>query len=139
VDQEIVDIFQAIVGWTTAAGGNVLALSTDGDSTYLQMLAREFEILANLCNFDLDSVMSDQPSLRARLGAIPTIFDALHLLQILRYNICKYGKIHAWSEKWWFTVEDLVAAGIAPHLLSDRSAAREGVLPSEPGGLPTAP
>jgi hypothetical protein len=108
-DQEIVDIFQAIMRWTTAAGGNVPALSTDGESACLQMLAREFELVANLCIFDLDSATERS----ARLGAIPTIPDTLYLLKILRYNICKYGKIHAWSGKWWFAVEDLVAAGIA--------------------------
>jgi hypothetical protein len=89
------------------------------------MIANDFAILSDMRNFDLDAAMSVQETLRARLGTILTVPDVLHLLKILRYNISKYGKIHARSGKYWFKVEDLVAAGVASHWLSDRSAAKQ--------------
>jgi hypothetical protein len=123
--QEIVDTLQAIAGWATAAGAMVQAISTDGDSTYLQLIASMFALLVDPRNFDLDAAMSNQPALRARFDTILMVPDALHLLKILRYNFSKYGKIHAWSGESWCKVTDLVAAGVASHLLSDRSAAKQ--------------
>jgi hypothetical protein len=68
-----------------------------------------FALLVDLHNFDLDATMSNQQSLRAKFEPILMVPDALHLLKILRHNFSKYGK---------------VAAGVASHVLSDRSAGR---------------